>query len=157
MTVETLGEYGVERMADRAIDEFLSSQGVGVLALPGEDLPYLIPLSFGYDGESALYFTYVLGESSGKREATERSDRARFLVYAAESAFVWRSVLLTGTIEPVPEAEWESHAAAMENAWRPDLFESADADVELYRFAVTDRTGIRHAGLPPGFANSRGE
>lgn len=45
----------------------------------------------------------------------------------------------------------------MHNAWRPTAFEEADlpGGVRVYRFDVTDSDGLKHTGLPPGFADER--
>lgn len=151
MSLSELRDLGVSPMDDDAIATFLTTQGVGVLALPDAEVPYVLPLSFGYDGDDALYFTYVLGESSEKARLSERADRARFLVFAADSPFQWQSVLLTGTIEAVPREQWDD--LALENAWRPALFEDAELSggVTVYRFEIGEREGFRHTGLPPGF------
>jgi nitroimidazol reductase NimA-like FMN-containing flavoprotein (pyridoxamine 5'-phosphate oxidase superfamily) len=151
MSLSELRDLGVTPMDDEAIAAFLTAQGVGVLALPDAGEPYVLPLSFGYDGEDALYFTYVLGEDSEKARLSERADTARFLVYAADSPFHWQSVLLTGTIEAVPRDGWDD--LALENAWRPALFEEADLSggIAVYRFEIAEREGFRHTGLPPGF------
>lgn len=122
MTVEELAEYGVNRMDDAEIRDLLLDQGMGVLGLPSEDVPYLLPMSFGFDGESRLYFTYVLGGSSRKDRLSSRNESARFLVYSADTMFVWESVLLTGTLVEVPEDEWDDIRDALAVAWQPDLF-----------------------------------
>ena len=152
MSISELRELGLEEMTTGEIEQFLSTQGVGVLGLPAEDGPYLLPMSFGYDGADALYFTFVLGETSTKEELSEAAETARFLVYDASSAFTWQSVLLSGTVEPVPEDEWAAVEGTMENAWHPDLLESADLSrgVRVFRFHIEDRIGIKHTGLPPG-------
>lgn len=153
MTVDELERYGLVRMDDTEIRGFLSSQSTGVLGLPGADAPYLIPMSFGFDGESELYFTYVVGAESRKAALTDSAAVARFLVYRADTAFNWESVLLTGTVEPVPEGEREGILETIRIPWRPDLFERAGGTetVGLYRFRVEDWTGIKHTGLPPAF------
>ncbi|WP_440988904.1 pyridoxamine 5'-phosphate oxidase family protein [Haloarchaeobius baliensis] len=153
MTLEDLAAYGVEHMDDDAISAFLTTQGTGVLGLPSDGAPALLPLSFGYDGDDTLYFTFVVGSGSEKAELSERAETASFLVYRADTPFTWQSVRLTGRIEPVPEAELDTASDALENAWRPDLFERAMAEVEvaLYRFVVADWSGIKQTGLPPGF------
>lgn len=150
MSLSELRELGVSPMDDAEIGQFLATQGVGVLALPDAGVPYVLPMSFGYDGEGSLYFTYVLGEDSTKARLSERADRARFLVYAADSPFQWQSVALTGTIEAIPRDQWDE--LALENAWRPALFETADLSggVAVYRFEIDERDGFRHTGLPPG-------
>lgn len=151
MTVEELGSFGLERMTDAEVDDFLANRGFGVLGLPGEDAPYLLPLSYGFDGEASLYFTYLRGTESRKAALSGRGRTASFLVYATETAFNWRSVLLTGELQPIPESEWPAIAADLSDAWRPDLLERAgeELSVSVYAFRVTDRSGIKHVGLPP--------
>jgi nitroimidazol reductase NimA-like FMN-containing flavoprotein (pyridoxamine 5'-phosphate oxidase superfamily) len=153
MTLEAFAAYGIERMDDDAVRTFLTTQSVGILGLPADGAPALLPLSFGYDGESTLYFTFVLGTDSEKRALSERAESATFLVYSADTAFTWQSVRLTGHIEPVPDDELDAARDALENAWRPTLFEqTTDAvDAVLYRFVVADWSAIRQTGLPPEF------
>jgi nitroimidazol reductase NimA-like FMN-containing flavoprotein (pyridoxamine 5'-phosphate oxidase superfamily) len=153
MTIDDLASYGMERMDDSAITQFLTNQRIGVLGLPGDGAPLMLPMSFGFDDESHLLFTFVLGESSEKQRLADRSEQATFLVFSVESAFNWESVSTTGTLTPVPETEWEDYAEILDSAWRPSLFESAtaDGDVAVYRFQITDWVGVRHTGLPPGF------
>lgn len=151
MSVEELQDVGMTRMSGSEIDQFLSSQEVGVLGLPAEGAPYVVPLSFRYDGESAVYFTYLLGADSRKHELTERADAAQFLVYSVAAAFHWESVLVSGPIEAIPREEREQYE--FQTQWRPDLFEQADLSrgVRVYRLTIEDRSGIKHAGLPSGF------
>jgi nitroimidazol reductase NimA-like FMN-containing flavoprotein (pyridoxamine 5'-phosphate oxidase superfamily) len=153
MTIERLEEYGITEMTDDEVETFLSSNSLGVLGLPAEDTPYLLPMSYGYAGGNRLYFFYVIGESSGKRARSERADVASFLVYSAETMFNWRSVLLTGTIEHLPESQRTELSAAQTPDWRPELFETASGNetTQFYEFRVDKWTGIRHTGLPPGF------
>jgi len=153
MSVEELRAYGVERMDDDAIHDFLASQGVGVLGLSAGDVPYLLPMSFGYDGDSRLYFTFVLGQTSRKADLSEQADRARFLVYTADSSFNWETVLLRGTIDELPESSWADAEGALANGWTPDIFESADLSggVSIYEFQIEEQTGLKQAGLPPSF------
>lgn len=148
MSIADIRESGATSMDDEEVEQFLRDQGVGVLALPARDAPYALPLSFGYDGDSSLYFTYLLfGTESKKEDLSEAAEVARFLVYAAGSMYEWRSVLLTGTLGEVPEEEWDELGAAMENAWYPDLFAASTPmrGIEGYRFEITDRTSIKHS------------
>ena len=153
MSVDELGEYGMERMDADEIAQFLATQKTGVLGLPSEDGPYLLPITYGYDGESRLFFTFVLGASSRKEALSERAESATFLVYKADSMFVWESVLLSGSIEPLPEAEWDVALEALTDAWRPEIYEQAELSrgVRIYAFDVEDRSGIKHTSVPPGF------
>ncbi|MFY4811210.1 pyridoxamine 5'-phosphate oxidase family protein [Haloarcula sp. AONF1] len=153
MTIDTLKAAGLTRMDDSNIAAFLSNQRVGVLGLPTENGPYMIPLSFGYDGDRSLYFTFIGGSASRKQQLTEAAENAAVLVYKVESMFHWESVLLQGGIEAVPESEWDDLADVLDTAWRPELFEDAieDGDIAVYRFRIDEKEGLRHAGLPPGF------
>ncbi|MFC6756813.1 MULTISPECIES: pyridoxamine 5'-phosphate oxidase family protein [Haloarcula] len=164
MTVEDLDSFGMHRMDDDDIEGTLSSQSVGVLGVPTDGAPMLRPLSYWYDGDDALYFIYVLGSESEKATVTDQAGVAQFLVYSVETTFNWRSVLLTGTIEAVSEAEREALEERMDIAWRPDLFEragearrdaprsEANRGVEttaIYRFDIHERAGIKQLELPP--------
>lgn len=141
-------------MSESEVREFLAARDVGILGLPGEGAPYLVPLSYAFDGGSSVYFTFVLGETSRKEALAERADDARFLVYAADSPFQWESVLVEGPIEAVPESELEDAAELLTTAWRPQVLQRAgtSGNVRLYRLRATDTSGIRHTGLPPGFS-----
>jgi nitroimidazol reductase NimA-like FMN-containing flavoprotein (pyridoxamine 5'-phosphate oxidase superfamily) len=153
MTVDSLEAAGLTRMDDDNITAFLSNQRVGVLGLPTDDGPYMIPLSFGYDGDRVLYFTFVGGSTSRKRRLTDAAANAAVLVYKVESMFHWESVLLQGSIEAVPESEWDELTAVLDGAWRPEVFRDAieDGEIAVYRFHIDEKDGLRHAGLPPGF------
>lgn len=147
MSIAEIRDSGAEQMEQEEVKQFLREQGVGVLALSDRDVPYVLPLSFGYDGESRLYFTYLLfGAQSKKEDLSERVERARFLVYSAASMHEWRSVLLTGELEGVPDEEWNELQTAMQNAWHPDLFSAATPmrGIKGYRFSITDRTSLKH-------------
>jgi nitroimidazol reductase NimA-like FMN-containing flavoprotein (pyridoxamine 5'-phosphate oxidase superfamily) len=150
MTVE---EIQLTEMDDGSIRQFLANQKMGVVGLPTGEIPYLLPMSFGFDDESTLYFTFVGGPGSRKRDLIERADRAQFLAYAAESPFNWESVLVTGTVDAVPESEWDDIRPVLETAWRPDIIEAAmeTEEVAVYRFEAEEWTGYKHTGLPPGF------
>lgn len=153
MSIDELREYGLAEMDDSEIQGFLSSQKTGVLGLPEENGPYLLPLSFGYDGDSRLYFTYLLGSTSRKERLSGSADAASFLVFKVDTMYNWESVLLSGTIAPVPESEWDDLEEVLNDAWRPSLFETATLSgaVKVYEFRIDDRTGIKHQGLPPAF------
>ncbi len=153
MTIDTLGEYGIARMEDVEVRGFLSSQHVGVLGLPAEGAPYLCPMSFWFDGTDRVYFPYVVGARSHKAALSDEAAIARLLVYRAETAFNWRSVLLTGPIDEVPEDERDAVEAELDVAWRPALFERAGESetTALYALRIDEQSGIKHLGLPPGF------
>lgn len=159
MTVDELTEYGLNRMDDEAIRAFLTTHSVGVLGLPDDGAPSLRPLSYVYDPDADhLYLLYVVGSASRKEVASDRADHARFLVFSTEGTFMWRSVLLTGAIDRVEDAETVAVDAERE-PWRPHLIRAAsDAEsTALYRFEIADWSGIEHVGLPPGFESPPSE
>lgn len=154
MTVEELERYGLEKMREEEISQFLRTQTVGILGLATGEVPYLVPLSYGYDGGGSLYFVYVLGAESRKEKLTERVDEGVFVVFSADTPFNWQSVQLVGEFESVPPSRWDDIAPALESAWRPDIFTRANTsrNVAIYEFEITQQTGFKHAGLAPGFA-----
>lgn len=146
MSSDTIDQTDLLDMDGEEMRAFLTEQGVGVLGLLDEEVPYLVPLSFGFDGESTLYFVFLLfGSESRKERLAGRTRRGRFLVYSATSVHEWRSVSLVGDLEVVPDDEWPALRAAMENAWYPDLFSAADPmrGIEGYRFRIDEWSGIR--------------
>lgn len=158
MTVEELTEYGMERLTDTEVERFLSSHHVGVLGLAAEQSPYLIPMSYGYDGGASLYFLYVIGSDSTKAELSDRDTQASFLVFTAETLFIWRSVRLRGSVNSLPDERRGELREGQLPAWRPELLETASESrrTRLYEFRIDDWSGIRHTGLPPGlFERSR--
>lgn len=150
MSVDELSNYGMERMDDGEIRDFLASQTTGVLGLPDAGGPYLLPLAYGYGDDSRLYFMYVLGDSSRKEELSARAERATFLVYQVDSMFTWESVVLTGTLDELPDSEWGTALDTFTTGWRPRLFEKAELSrgTEIYEFDIIDQSGVKHLGLP---------
>lgn len=138
-------------MREETIEAFLASHSLGVLGLPADGGPYLVPLSYAYD-DGTLYFTFLLGAESRKERLAEEAGRGTFLVYSAETAFSWQSVLLEGEFRKVPPSEWGDLGETLAGAWRPELFETASPsrNVAIYAFDVVDASGIKHTGLAPG-------
>jgi nitroimidazol reductase NimA-like FMN-containing flavoprotein (pyridoxamine 5'-phosphate oxidase superfamily) len=153
MTLDELTDFGMHEMTDTEVEGFLSSQSMGTLGLPTDAEPYLIPMSYGYDEGSRLYFYFVGSRGSRKMELADQAETAAFLVYSAETAFNWESVGLTGTIRKLPEDRSGDLDETAVPTWRPELFETASESLETqtYEFEIEAWTGIRHTGLPPGF------
>jgi uncharacterized protein len=153
MTVDELGTFGIERMDDEAIERFLSIRNVGILGLSASGAPYLLPMSFGYDGGERLYFSFLVGGQSRKTELADRSDVCSFLVYNAETMFHWRSVLLEGTLRRLPADERAELSASQIPAWQPELIQTASdqGETRFYEFEVEEWTGISHAIRPPAY------
>lgn len=153
MTIDELTEYGMQRMDEEEIETYLELHNLGVLALSTDDAPYLLPMSYGYDGDSRLYFTYILGKESRKAELSNAVGRASFLVYRAETMFHWRSVVLVGSLRELSESERTDLSDSELPAWRPELLEAASESIEtgIFEFLVEERSGLKHTITPPGF------
>lgn len=150
MTADDLAEAGIVRMQSEEIGTFLATRGSGVLGLPAENAPYLLPMSYGYDGGDRLYFTYVRGSAGRKGTLSDRASAASFLVHRATTPFQWQSVLLEGTIDAVDPAEYDAVGEALSEAWRPHVFEDLDlTSAAIYRFSISERSGMKQTGLPP--------
>jgi nitroimidazol reductase NimA-like FMN-containing flavoprotein (pyridoxamine 5'-phosphate oxidase superfamily) len=158
MSTDETYPVGVTRMEDSEIRSFVSHRNVGVLGLPDTDTPYVIPMSYDFDGEDNLYFTFVLGEDSHKEDLSDRADRGSFLVYDATSAFIWESVAMTGEIGELSSEERAEVADSLGNAWRPDAFKNTDPSWEttLYRFRIRETVGLKGTGLPAGLEDDPG-
>lgn len=158
MSIDELQEYGLAEMTDSDVQSFLSAQKMGILGLPGEDVPYLLPMSYGYDGDSRLYFTYLQGSSSRKATLSEAADVASFLVLSVDTMYNWQSALLTGSISTVPETAWDEIEEILSEVWRPALLEDAtlSGDLAVYEFRIDEQTGVTHQGLPPGLEPADG-
>ncbi|MCU4926001.1 pyridoxamine 5'-phosphate oxidase family protein [Halobacteria archaeon AArc-dxtr1] len=135
------------------IDELLTREGTGVLSLSDAGDTYAIPESFGYDGEN-VYFQFVVVDDSRKLAFAETTDTATLTVYTEEPA---ESVIVSGSLERVPEAAHSCAAAAIaDNADIPTLNVFPDASVEelsmrFYRLVPDDLSGrtFTNAGLKP--------
>lgn len=153
MSVSELKKYGLEELREEEVFTFLETQQVGVLGIDGERRPYLLPLSYGYDGEESLYFTYLLGETSEKEELTERAESGTFLVYKVDTLFNWESVLLEGDLSRVPQSQWTDLEEILAGVWRPEIFRTGKTsrNVAIYEFEIAEANGIKHTGLAPGY------
>jgi len=99
-----------KEIASRAqIDEIIHDSNVCRLALSKEDSPYLVPMSFGYDGESIYVHTSQAGKKIAYFEANSRVcfevERNVHLrchdMSACKWSFSYESVIGFGTIQEV--------------------------------------------------------
>jgi len=124
-------------MGADAVDEFLARRQTGVLALARDDVPYSIPISYGYDlDERTFYLRLVSTPDSEKRAFLADAPPCRLVVYEEDEP-VYRSVVARGTLEPMAPSDLSpDRIAQYGNAQRP-LFEvwteeKADLDIELF-------------------------
>ena len=144
----------MRRLDDTEIDEVLIRNGIGVLALVDGTQPYAIPISFGYDAEEMVFpMQWGGGYSSRKSEAIESNPKVCLTVYEqdADDPAIWRSVVVTGEIYEIEDADTEqAYASLAANAeFPPDLgvwgipFE--DVEFRLFGLATDNCTGREFA------------
>jgi uncharacterized protein len=102
-----------------AIDDIIRRAQVCHLGLVDGDVPYVVPLSFGYDGQ-ALYFHCAL--EGRKLDLIRQNPRVAFAfdimenLIEAEQACHWgvryQSVMGTGTAQIIDDAEGKRQALA---------------------------------------------
>lgn len=138
-------------MTREAVDDFLESRGVGVLAFPSEENAYSLPMSFGYDrygGE--LFFQFAMGETSEKRAHLTVGRDASLTVFEWHSVDDWRSANVRGPIREVPVEEY-GRAAAMFAAYARvaslEVFDQPlqELDLEWYVLDAESVTGRQAA------------
>lgn len=145
MAPETLAEFQGIEMNDQQIDRFLRRQGFGVLSLSDGTEAYGVPVSFGYDGESRLFFVFLrVGEQSKKERFAERTNTASFTTYEVVSKHNWRSVIASGTLRRVADDEWDDVVKTIDdNAWYPSLFSEAEPmqDIQAWELQIEEVSG----------------
>lgn len=140
----------MRELSPEEMNDMLTRNGVGVLALIDGDYPYAIPMSFGYDGtEVCLPMQWGAGYDGRKIQCIESNSNACFTVYEQDpdDARTWRSVVITGSLERIADdREAQAYASLAANATVPsDLgvwgipFE--ELDFELFEIAVDDCVG----------------
>lgn len=123
---------------------FLEERGWGCLTLARDDAAYSIPVSFGYDGDSTLYFQLQTDEDGEKLAYLDATTTATFLVPRVRPPN-WQSVVVRGRISPVSDDDvGEAYAAFTDNAWFPTCpwtDEKDPTDMGLYELDVEEMSG----------------
>jgi nitroimidazol reductase NimA-like FMN-containing flavoprotein (pyridoxamine 5'-phosphate oxidase superfamily) len=116
----------IKTMSKDEINDFLSSQKIGVLSLSENDSSYSIPLAYSYDGEN-IYLT--LGPQGRKMECIKKNKNVCFVVYhqpPSEGGMPeWKSIICNGFIEHLTDPEsiekavrsGEKHMGMTEGTW----------------------------------------
>ncbi|MFB6162870.1 MAG: pyridoxamine 5'-phosphate oxidase family protein [Halococcoides sp.] len=91
-------------MSDDEIDDFLDSQGHGVVSFDGSP-PYAIPMSYGYDPDDRVAYLH-LSEWDGNEKARrlDESDRVSLVVSRFETPSEWSSVVVDGHLTVADDA-----------------------------------------------------
>jgi nitroimidazol reductase NimA-like FMN-containing flavoprotein (pyridoxamine 5'-phosphate oxidase superfamily) len=130
---------------DSGIDDVLTTAGAGVLSMSADGEPYGVPLSFGYDGDDALYFVF-LGASADLRKETyaELSDVVSFTTFEMQRDGAWRSVIVSGPLERITVDDWDEAREAMaDNAYQSNLLSEYELqeNPNVWRLEIEERGG----------------
>lgn len=135
-------------MSAAEIDEFLGETETGVLALARDDAPYSIPISYGYNADSGIfYMRLVSNPDSEKREFLSSTPTARLVIYDEnDERTQYRSVLVKGTLEEIEPSEMSVKEIEQYGEARRPLFEiwgqgKDDLDIKLYKLDPAELTG----------------
>ena len=94
----------ITEMAQGEIVALLLRSTYGHLACTRDDVPYVVPMNYAFDGQYVYFFTTV----GTKTEFMAANQQVCFQVEELFGAGHWRSVMLMGRAEPVtapPETE----------------------------------------------------
>ena len=132
-------------MDDAEIDEVLTEQGIGVLSMSADGVPYGVPLSFGYGGDDRLYFVFLDASAELRKEAfAEQASVASFTTFDVGPDGAWRSVIVAGPLERITIDEWDTAREAMvDNAYQSNLFSEYELqeNPNVWALDIRERSG----------------
>lgn len=125
---------------DASIEDLLKTAIVGRIACGHPDVdggrPYLVPLAYGYDGES-IYAHSGIGK---KIQIMRLNPLVTIEVDHATDAENWRSVIAKGRYEEIHEPNERDAALAIIYP-DPDRRPSFGPDTIVYRIRLSEKTG----------------
>lgn len=137
-------------MSTAEIDEFLSGAETGVLSLARENEPYSIPISYGYDADSRVFYMRLVSTpDSDKRRFLSSEPQARLVIYEKNDPQTqYRSVLASGVLEEIDPSEMSVEEIEQYGEARRPLFEiwgtgKDELDIKLYRLQPGELSGRR--------------
>lgn len=135
-------------MSASDVDAFLARHETGVLSLARGDVPYAIPVSYGYDDTSREVFVRLVSTVDSEKRAFLASEPDARLVVYEDDGGEYTSVVGVGSLERIDVDELTPETIAQYGETRRPLFEiwadgKPDLDIELYRFDPDRLTGRR--------------
>jgi hypothetical protein len=136
-------------MTEEEVGARLSTAETGVLSLADGSRAYAVPVGFHYTGDGRLLFRLSDDDGSTKLAYASATEEACFLLYGHEGPDESWSVVCTGPLSPLSEAEAEAAAfddtIINERFDRLRLFDESvdDVDLVLYALDVDTVTGRR--------------
>ena len=131
-TIRVLPAEGIEALLRTAVVGRISCCGHG---LSGDGRPYLVPLAYGYDGESI----YAHSGPGRKLDLMRAEPRVTFEVDEAEASDRWRSVIAEGTFEEIDDPRQRDAALAV--IYGPAGIPDLGTQTVVFRIRLTSRSG----------------
>lgn len=130
----------MEELPEEATAGILRQAGYGFLGLASDDRPYVIPMSFGYDGSDLFFQMNARGR---KHDFIESRTPACFTVVSMDpETGRSRSIIVDGVMETIPEAEESTaYEALADNA-------NFGQDLALWGKPLEDSTPVLFALRP---------
>lgn len=147
-------QIGVE-MTPAEVESLLNSQGHGVLCLGADDRGYGVPVSYAFDAEETRILMEFVNIGDSKKAAfLEQTTEATLTVHNYDDAEAWESVIVTGSLHELDDADVSDRSAARFFAQADDVADdlrwTTDEDVDRRWFELrpVEMTG-RHGGTLP--------
>ncbi|MBL7737406.1 MAG: pyridoxamine 5'-phosphate oxidase family protein [Chitinophagaceae bacterium] len=96
----------IGKLTDAEIEETLAKAFVGRIGCHADDLTYVIPVSYAYDGK----YIYVRAGEGMKVNMMRKNPKVCFQVDQMENMANWRSVIAWGVFEELSDPELRNHA-----------------------------------------------
>ncbi|MEP6676206.1 MAG: pyridoxamine 5'-phosphate oxidase family protein [Ferruginibacter sp.] len=128
------GELTIEE-----IEDLLHQQYIGRLGCHADELTYIIPIQYGYDG------TYLYGHAYAGMKITmmQKNPKVCMQVDNIDSMYNWKSVIAWGDFELLYSTEDQLHVQKImlnkAPVFPPD--DLASGDVIAFRIRITNKTG----------------
>ena len=138
----------VEQLSPGEIERFLKSKSSGVLAVSMGEIPYCVPMAYGYDGESVYFIVSYTGRLLDYIRTG--ANIACFTVFETDmESSNYISVILEGPVSKVAGHELMHAASAIERQLRKPKGSLAGAarssqDNEktgIYKMQIRNRSG----------------
>jgi len=131
--IYVLGDEGIERLLHNSLVGRIACSSLDAESDPR---PYLVPLAYGYDGESV----YTFSNPGRKIEIMRSQPLVSFEVDAAVAEDRWESVIAEGTYEELMSERDRQKAHDVLFAGRPEIPPFSPAQI-VYRIRLTKKTG----------------
>ncbi|MGM0397578.1 MAG: pyridoxamine 5'-phosphate oxidase family protein [Halobacteriota archaeon] len=120
-------------MSEEAIKSLLERKGHGVLSMGTENRGYGVPISYHYDADHHRIVVGMVKLPGSKRSTfASKTDEATMTVYEYHDVDTWESVIATGTLHQVRDADVPEDLAAL--FFYPEGPETDGQMVELDQF-----------------------